>query len=85
MQYAPMAAHAARFLNTTMTMSTPSPSPTPAPGNGFPSPIGPFEFYGCVASTEQFPTFSVTASLDSMSLNFCAASCPSNFFGVYDT
>lgn len=76
---------AARFLNTTMT-TTPSTTPTPPAvlGNGLPNTIGDFQLYGCVASTEQFPTFTQTGSTADMSLDFCAASCPSRFFGVYD-
>ena len=77
--------------NSTFSWSsrpTASPTPTPGPGDGgsgFPSSLGDFQFYGCVSSTEGFPTFSLMASDENMSLGLCAASCPSRFFGVYNT
>lgn len=56
-----------------------------ASGLSFPDQIGDFQFYGCTESEKNHPTFSLVASTDSMSLGFCAASCPSRFFGVYGT
>lgn len=56
---------------------TSSPGPASAPKN-----IGDFQKYGCVSSTAGFPTFKNVASTKSMTLDLCAASCPSRFFGV---
>jgi hypothetical protein len=49
-----------------------------------PSSIGDFQYYGCVESGNGFSTFSVISSTTKMSLDFCAASCPTRFFGVYN-
>ena len=56
---------------------TSSPGPASAPKN-----IGDFQKYGCVSSSAGFPTFKNVASSKSMTLDLCAASCPSRFFGV---
>ncbi|KFA71598.1 hypothetical protein S40288_03688, partial [Stachybotrys chartarum IBT 40288] len=50
-----------------------------------PSSIGDFQYYGCVESGDRFSTFSVLSSTNKMTLDFCAASCPTRFFGVYNT
>lgn len=75
----------------------PGPRPTPGPGgpggpglmspppNGFPGQIGDFQFYGCAASSAGFPSFTLTGSSEDMSLELCAVSCPSRFFGIYST
>ncbi|KAI6784557.1 uncharacterized protein J7T54_006602 [Emericellopsis cladophorae] len=52
---------------------------------GFPEQLGDFRFFGCLASSENFPTFELIASSDEMSLDVCAASCPGRFMGVYNT
>ena len=67
----------AQFTNSSM----PTPVPTGAPdNNAFPSPIGDFKFLGCLTGT--FPGFKLIASDDKMSLDLCAASCPSQIMGV---
>ncbi|KAK8927172.1 hypothetical protein VCV18_003640 [Metarhizium anisopliae] len=58
--------------------------PTSA-GNPQPPTVGPFELLGCFSSSRGFPTFQKVASSNAMSLDLCASSCPSPFFGVYDT
>ncbi|KJZ78576.1 hypothetical protein HIM_01967 [Hirsutella minnesotensis 3608] len=45
-----------------------------------PPVIGSFNYYGCIGLS---PTFKKVATNYQMSLDFCAASCPSNVFGVY--
>lgn len=49
-----------------------------------PSSVGDFQYYGCVESGNRFSTFSVISSTTKMTLDFCAASCPTRFFGVYN-
>lgn len=54
--------------------------------NPFPRQVGDFQFYGCVSSSAGFPTFTKTGFSEDMSLDLCAASCPSSrLFGVFDT
>lgn len=66
--------------------SSATPTPTPGPdGNGFPTQLGDFQFYGCVSSDDQFPTFELVATDERMSLGLCAASCPGRLFGAFDT
>lgn len=73
--------------STTLTWTkTSSLAPTPSSKpNGFPGQRGGYQFYGCVKSSEGSPTFSRTASDKDMSLDLCAASCPSRFFAVSAT
>ncbi|OAA75863.1 Carbohydrate-binding WSC [Akanthomyces lecanii RCEF 1005] len=67
----------AQFTNSSMPM----PVPTGAPDNkAFPNTVGEFKFLGCLTGT--FPGFKKMASDDKMTLDLCAASCPSQIMGV---
>lgn len=47
---------------------------------GFPACVGDFEAVGCRGGS--LSEFQLTASSDCMTLNLCAASCPSKYFGT---
>ncbi|KAJ3479749.1 hypothetical protein NLG97_g8240 [Lecanicillium saksenae] len=79
------AATAQSFTNSTTAGGSPTsgsmmPSPTGADDKAFPSKVGDFSFFGCL--TGEFPGFSKVATDEKMSLDLCAASCPSAFMGV---
>lgn len=80
------AATAQSFTNSTTAGGSPTsgsmmPSPTGgADDKAFPSKVGDFSFFGCL--TGEFPGFSTVATSEKMSLDLCAASCPSAFMGV---
>ncbi|KAJ6783006.1 hypothetical protein PWT90_08341 [Aphanocladium album] len=80
------AATAQSYTNSTTAGSSPTggsmmPNPTGgADDKAFPSKVGDFSFFGCI--TGEFPGFSNVASNAKMSLDLCAASCPSAFMGV---
>ncbi|KND86918.1 hypothetical protein TOPH_08435 [Tolypocladium ophioglossoides CBS 100239] len=79
---------AAPFNNETTTSGGRGPQPTRRPppgGNSLPPQVGDFELYGCAGSSAGFPTFRKIVSTDDLTLEFCAASCPTRFFGTYDT
>ena len=74
--------------NSTFAPPPTNPEPTPGgPGNKALQSfqVGDFQFYGCTKSEQNHPTFSLIASSQSMSLGFCAASCPTRFMGVAET
>lgn len=78
----------AAYSNETTTSRGrgPQPTQTPPPGGArLPPQVGDFQLYGCTGSEAGFPTFSKIASTPDMTLDFCAASCPTRFFGAYDT
>lgn len=59
----------ARFTNTTETPV-------------LPATAGDFKLYGCVTSSTAFPGFKKAATSDFMSIDMCAASCPTKYMGV---
>ncbi|KAG9254732.1 uncharacterized protein F5Z01DRAFT_654707 [Emericellopsis atlantica] len=92
MRYTPLLAfglgQVALARNSTFTWSSTTSSganPTQTAPVGFPEQLGDFRFFGCLSSSEQFPTFELVASSNEMSLDICAASCPGRFMGVYST
>lgn len=65
---------------TSASSSSTSTSEPSAPGT-----VGNFNFYGCVASDDGFPTFVLAADTEDNTLESCAAACEgSNYFGTYD-
>ena len=51
---------------------------------GFPSVVGNFAFFGCVGSTNNFPTFELRASNQQMDIEQCTTICEDNrFAGIY--
>merc|ERR1712169_163868 len=65
------------------TSASSSSTSTSEPSN--PGSVGNFNFYGCVASDDGFPTFVLAADTEDNTLESCAAACEgSNFFGTYD-
>lgn len=50
-----------------------------------PDAVGEYVLYGCVSSNSGFSSFSSVAESKDMSLNLCAASCSTEYFGVHDT
>ena len=70
-------ASAAMYSNTT------SAAPEPTNPVGFPDMVGPFKFLGCYASSDGLSGFEQVASDNSMTLNLCAASCPSKYMAVF--
>jgi len=56
-----------------------------ASGPKAPYQLGDYQYYGCTKSGDGFPTFDLQVSTPEMSLDFCAASCSTRFFGVYNT
>ncbi|KID98495.1 WSC domain containing protein, partial [Metarhizium majus ARSEF 297] len=78
--------HSAQPASPEQPSSTGHTSSHPAStGNPQPPRVGPFELLGCFGSSRGFPTFQKVASSNAMSLDLCASSCPSPFFGVYET
>lgn len=47
-----------------------------------PETVGEFKFLACASDKEDFASFKVVAESEHMSLNLCAASCPSKFFAT---
>lgn len=80
-----------KSLVTVMPPPTPTPTPPPVsssvppPQDGLPIRVGDFKLFGCANSKDGFPNFLKVASSKHMSLDFCAASCPSRYFGVHNT
>ncbi|OIW24558.1 hypothetical protein CONLIGDRAFT_636722 [Coniochaeta ligniaria NRRL 30616] len=73
-------------LQTGTSTSAPPSSTSTASGSGFPSPIGPFAFFGCVGSIDNYPTFSLVASSSEMTIETCTSACTGSLYsGVYDT
>ncbi|KAF5694127.1 hypothetical protein FDENT_1431 [Fusarium denticulatum] len=71
---------------TAGTATSTSPSATATLPAGFPSEVGDFTLFGCVASTDGFPTFTLAQSNPKMDLGICATLCAGrSYFGVYDT
>ncbi|KAI8283329.1 Collagen alpha-4(VI) chain, partial [Colletotrichum sp. SAR 10_98] len=58
---------------STGTDSTSTPSATVAPN---PQNVGGFTFLGCFGSPSSFPTFDLTLSAESMTIDRCIAACP---------
>lgn len=56
------------------------PKPTAPVGDATPHQVGYFDYHGCVKLSGSFDKISTN---EDMSLDFCAASCPSPVFGVY--
>lgn len=53
---------------------------------GFPGRLGEaFRLYGCVRSSNGFPSFRRVSMRPDMDLDFCAASCDTKYMGVQDT
>jgi hypothetical protein len=70
--------------NVAPPMVTPPPT-TLNPSNGFPARVGDYQFYGCVGSSKNFPSFEKIGTNPQMDLELCAASCGSRFFGIAGT
>ncbi len=66
---------AASFTNSSMPMTTGTPD-----DKAFPNMVGDFKFFGCL--TGKFADLKNMASDPKMTLDLCAASCPSEFMGV---
>ncbi|EWZ02854.1 hypothetical protein FOYG_02073 [Fusarium oxysporum NRRL 32931] len=63
-----------------------SSAPTATSPAGFPDFIDAFTLFGCVGSTDGFPTFELAQSDASMDLDQCSTLCQGRaYFGVYDT
>ncbi|KAF4948562.1 hypothetical protein FGADI_9557 [Fusarium gaditjirri] len=63
-----------------------SSAPTATSPAGFPDFIDAFTLFGCVGSTDGFPTFELAQSETSMDLDLCSSLCQGRaYFGVYDT
>ncbi|KAJ9426005.1 hypothetical protein QL093DRAFT_2175528 [Fusarium oxysporum] len=63
-----------------------SSAPTATSSAGFPDFIDAFALFGCVGSTDGFPTFELAQSDVSMDLDQCSTLCQGRaYFGVYDT
>ncbi|EXK81930.1 hypothetical protein FOQG_13689 [Fusarium oxysporum f. sp. raphani 54005] len=63
-----------------------SSAPTATSPAGFPDFIDAFALFGCVGSTDGFPTFELAQSDSSMDLDQCSTLCQGRaYFGVYDT
>lgn len=68
----------------TSTGSVTFPTATSTPG--FPEVIDNFVFFGCLGSTDNFPTFSLRNSSAEMTLELCTSQCSNaTFAGVYET
>ncbi|WXC43999.1 hypothetical protein QX201_003736 [Fusarium graminearum] len=71
---------------TTGTATGTSPSVTTTLPAGFPSQVGDFTLFGCIASTAGFPSFTLAQSNSDMDLDSCAFLCARHaYFGVYNT
>ncbi|KAF4335856.1 hypothetical protein FBEOM_10281 [Fusarium beomiforme] len=80
-----------RFANTTIP-ATPTGTPTgssaasTSTAAGNPSTVAGFTEYGCVGSSDGFPTFELAETNALMDLELCATACAgSAYFGVFDT
>lgn len=63
-----------------------SSAPTATSLAGFPDFIDAFTLFGCVGSSDGFPTFELAQSDTSMDLDQCSTLCQGRaYFGVYDT
>ncbi|RBA09099.1 hypothetical protein FPRO05_07379 [Fusarium proliferatum] len=63
-----------------------SSAPTATSLAGFPDFIDAFTLFGCVGSSDGFPTFELAQSDTSMDLDLCSTLCQGRaYFGVYDT
>ncbi|KAF4439693.1 hypothetical protein FACUT_3948 [Fusarium acutatum] len=63
-----------------------SSAPTATSPAGFPDSIDAFALFGCVGSSDGFPTFELAESDTSMDLDQCSTLCQGRaYFGVYDT
>lgn len=63
-----------------------SSAPTATSLAGFPDFIDAFTLFGCVGSSDGFPTFELAQSDTSMDLELCSTLCQGRaYFGVYDT
>ncbi|KAF4946136.1 hypothetical protein FGADI_11414 [Fusarium gaditjirri] len=72
--------------DTTGTATSTSTSATATLPAGFPSDVGDFTLFGCVASTAGFPTFTLAQSNPDMDLNMCSTLCTGRpYFGVHYT
>ncbi|KAL6925335.1 hypothetical protein FSST1_002609 [Fusarium sambucinum] len=70
----------------TATGTETAPTSTATSAAGFPGSIDNFVLFGCVGSTNGFPTFELAQSSGSMDLDECAGLCVGrSYFGVYDT
>ncbi|KAG4268014.1 hypothetical protein FPRO04_04430 [Fusarium proliferatum] len=64
---------------------TTAPTSSASSAPGFPGSIGDFAFFGCVGSTDGFPTFELLQTSGSMDLNLCASLAEGRaYFGVHD-
>ncbi|KAF5529995.1 hypothetical protein FMEXI_13811, partial [Fusarium mexicanum] len=64
---------------------TTEPTSSATSAAGFPGSILDFAFFGCLGSTEGFPTFELLQSSGSMDLNLCASLAKGRaYFGVHD-
>ncbi|PTD02966.1 hypothetical protein FCULG_00009357 [Fusarium culmorum] len=70
----------------TATGTSPSATATATLPAGFPSQVGDFTLFGCIASTAGFPSFSLAQSNSDMDLDICSTLCARRaYFGVYNT
>ncbi|KAH6977893.1 hypothetical protein EDB82DRAFT_447028 [Fusarium venenatum] len=70
----------------TATGTETAPTSTATSAAGFPGSIDNFVLFGCVGSTNGFPTFELAQSSGSMDLDECAGLCVGrSYFGVHDT
>lgn len=51
-------------------------------GPTLPERAGDFKLFGCATSSSGFPGFQKVATTDDMSIDMCAASCPTKYMGV---
>lgn len=90
MRYSPLLALAmgnvamAQFSNSTTTSSSATSTTTGTVGPTNNPSVGFFRFYGCVGSSNGFPTFELEVNTDMITQELCASSCASSdWFGLY--